>query len=147
MEDKGFACQVRVRYQETDQMKVVYHANYLTWFEMGRTELIRHLGFPYSEVEKRGLYLPVVDVRITYKKPAYYDDIVTIYTRINELSAVRIGFAYEIYREANNKDDLLVTGFSNHVWVNRDFKPVRLDKMAPDLFQLLLSLQTQPKRS
>jgi acyl-CoA thioester hydrolase len=114
---------------------------------MGRTELIRHLGCPYHEVEKRGLYLPVVDVRITYKKPAYYDDIVTIYTRINELSAVRIGFAYEIHRAAHNHDDLLVTGFSEHVWVNRDFKPVRLDKTAPDLFQLLVSLHTQPKRS
>ena len=82
--------------QETDQMGVVYHANYLTWFEIGRTELIRSLGYPYRKIEEKGLLLPVTEADLKFKKPARYDDLVGIYTRVSQMSNVRLQFAYEI---------------------------------------------------
>ncbi|MBD0382782.1 acyl-CoA thioesterase [Paenibacillus sedimenti] len=137
--------QLRVRYEETDQMGVVYHANYLTWFEIGRTELIRELGYPYRKIEEKGLLLPLVEADAKFKKPARYDDLVSIYTRISESSSIRIDFAYEIRKitEVHStgvhepEGELLVTGTTRHVWVNPSWKPVRIEKEAPDLWQLL----------
>jgi len=139
---------LRVRYQETDQMGVVYHANYLNWFEVARTEWIRMLGIPYSSIERKGLLLPVVDAELKFIKPAKYDDVVRIFTEVTEYSHVRISFAYLAYRcnEANadfsspggmNKSDLLVSGSTRHVWLNSDWKPVRIDKEAPELYRTI----------
>ncbi|MDR6879150.1 thioesterase family protein [Bacillus sp. 3255] len=145
-EVQWFGHQMRVRYAETDQMGVVYHTNYLNWFEIGRTELIRELGYPYRTIEDKGLLLPVVEADIKFLKPARYDDLVTVYTRVLEKSSVRLHFTYEIRREnegaaASAPDerpgDLLVTGTTRHVWVNPSWKPIRIDKEAPELWQLL----------
>ncbi|KZE79268.1 thioesterase [Paenibacillus elgii] len=124
---------LRVRYQETDQMGVVYHANYLNWFEVGRTEMIRELGLPYQALETRGLLLPVIEADLKFRSPARYDDLVTINTEIVELTSLRIRFAYEIKRG----EELLVTGGTQHVWLNQDWKPVRIDRDVPDLYALL----------
>ncbi|WP_010496151.1 acyl-CoA thioesterase [Paenibacillus elgii] len=124
---------LRVRYQETDQMGVVYHANYLNWFEVGRTEMIRELGLPYQALETRGLLLPVIEADLKFRSPARYDDLVTINTKIVELTSLRIRFAYEIKRG----EELLVTGGTQHVWLNQDWKPVRIDRDVPDLYALL----------
>ncbi|PUA35068.1 acyl-CoA thioesterase [Paenibacillus elgii] len=124
---------LRVRYQETDQMGVVYHANYLNWFEVGRTEMIRELGLPYQALETRGLLLPVIEADLKFRSPARYDDLVTINTKIVELTSLRIRFAYEIKRG----EELLVTGGTQHVWLNQDWKPVRIDRDVPDLYVLL----------
>ncbi|WP_189007961.1 acyl-CoA thioesterase [Paenibacillus marchantiophytorum] len=144
--------QLRVRYEETDQMGVVYHANYLTWFEIGRTEFIRGLGYSYRRIEDKGLLLPVVEAESKFKKPARYDDLVCIYTRVVEMSSVRLHFAYEVRKlpEAlssglpNSSDfttepegELLVIGTTKHVWVNPSWKPIRIEKEAPELWQLL----------
>ncbi|NOV01249.1 acyl-CoA thioesterase [Paenibacillus planticolens] len=144
-EERWHEHQLRVRYAETDQMGVVYHANYLNWFEIGRTELIRGLGYPYRSIEDKGLLLPVVEAEVKFKKPARYDDLVSINTRVIEISSVRLHFAYEIRKitedltsvSAETKGDLLVTGNTRHVWVNPSWKPVRIDKEAPELWQLL----------
>jgi len=142
---------LRVRYEETDQMGVVYHANYLTWFEIGRTEFIRELGYPYRKIEERGLLLPLVEADAKFKKPARYDDLIGIYTRVGEASSIRIDFQYEIRRlpESSHlqsqqpqaadepQGELLVTGTTRHVWVNPSWKPVRIEKEAPDLWHLL----------
>lgn len=77
--------QLRVRYAETDQMGVVYHANYATYFEVARTESIRRLGFTYRELEAMGIEMPVVDIAMRYHRPACYDDLLTIHTEIREL--------------------------------------------------------------
>ncbi len=130
------AVTVRVRYQETDAMGVVYHGNYLTWFEIARTDWTRAHGFAYRDVEARGLLLPVVDVAIQYKHPARYDDEVVVRCRIKEFGAVRLSFEYEIAR-ADDPDRLLVSGTSTHVWVDREWKPVRLNKAAPDVYEAL----------
>lgn len=124
---------LRVRYQETDQMGVVYHANYLNWFEVGRTELIRELGMPYQTLEARGLLLPVIEADLKFRSPARYDDLVTIDTKVIDATNLRIRFAYEIKRG----EELLVSGGTHHVWLNRDWKPVRIDREAPDLYALL----------
>jgi acyl-CoA thioester hydrolase len=145
--------ELRVRYQETDQMGVVYHANYLNWFEIGRTEWIRARGMTYQELEKRGLLLPLTDAEIKFKLPARYDDQLTIYTKMIEYSSVRVKFASEIRRQikevAADADEtnveqpiepygeLLVSGETRHVWVNRSWKAVRIDREAPDLFKLM----------
>jgi acyl-CoA thioester hydrolase len=131
------SCQIRVRYAETDQMGVVYHANYLTWFEIGRTEYIRDKGMPYKDAEALGLLMPVIDVHIRYLMPARYDDLVEVRTRIANVGPLRTSFEYVICR-ADQAGDILVTGSSEHVWVDGNWKPVRINKVAPELYQLLL---------
>jgi acyl-CoA thioester hydrolase len=136
MASQWFTHHIRVRYQETDQMGIVYHTNYANWMEWGRTELIREAGMPYHRIEEKGLRLPVLSLQIQYKLSAFYDDELTIYTRIRESSAYRVSFDYEIKRA----DSVLVTGSTEHVWINEQLKPVRLNKHDESLFLLLQSL-------
>ncbi|MEK8126782.1 thioesterase family protein [Paenibacillus filicis] len=128
-----YSHEIRVRYQETDQMGVVYHANYLTWLEVGRTEMIRELGISYESLETRGLLLPVVEADLKFRQPARYDDLVTVHTRLESFSHLRLHFAYEVKRGP----ELLVSAGTRHVWVNRSWKPVRIDREAADLYALL----------
>lgn len=106
---------VRVRYAETDQMGVVYHGNYAEYFEMGRVEWLRNLGLSYAFMEKNGIMLPVVSLTLNYKKPARYDDLLTVRTIFKKQESVRIEFDYEIYNEAG---ELLTTGYSMLVFVD-----------------------------
>jgi len=106
---------VRVRYSETDQMGVVYHGNYAQYFEMGRVEWLRNLGLSYSYMEKNGIMLPVVSLTINYKKPARYDDLITVRTILKKQQGVKIEFDYEIHNEAG---ELLTTGSSVLVFVD-----------------------------
>ena len=106
---------VRVRYAETDQMGVVYHGNYAQYFEMGRVEWLRNKGLSYSFMEKNGVMLPVVSLTLNYKKPARYDDLLTVRTIFKKQESVRIEFDYEIYSE---EGELLTTGNSVLVFVN-----------------------------
>lgn len=100
--------QVRVRYAETDQMNVVYHGNYAQFFEVGRAESIRKLGFTYKELEQMGLMMPVVELQIKYLRPAHYDDLLTVTTTIRELPLThKIEFHQEVHNEAKQ---LLATG-------------------------------------
>ncbi len=92
--------QVRVRYAETDQMNVVYHGNYTQYFEVARTESIRHLGFTYKDMEAMGIIMPIVEWHAKYIRPAHYDDLITIKTILKELPAGhRIEFHHEVYNE------------------------------------------------
>ncbi|MBO8163699.1 MAG: acyl-CoA thioesterase [Brevibacillus sp.] len=116
-------------------MGVVYHANYLNWFEWGRTELIREAGFSYRQVEERGVLLPVTDASLTYKRPARYDDVVEVRTWIDQFSTVRLVFAYEIHRPEDGT--LLVTGQTSHVFTDPNLRPVRLDRQLPELYERL----------
>ncbi len=139
---------LRVRYQETDQMGVVFHANYINWFEIGRTEWVRAAGFTYKEIEKRGLLLPVVDLTCRYALPARYDDQVLVCTRIGNCTPLRVEFISQIRRVADEDvqtgwldgketppGQLLVEGGTKHVWVNEDWQPVRLNKTLPELYE------------
>src|SRR5687767_3498 len=92
---------VRVRYAETDRMGVVYYANYLVWFEVGRTEWLRQVGWSYREMEEDGVTLPVIAVQCEYRQPARYDDEIEIRTRASALSPVRVKFDYELVRDVD----------------------------------------------
>lgn len=106
---------VRVRYSETDQMGVVYHGNYAQYFEMGRVEWLRNIGISYKWMEENGVMLPVVSLNINYKKPARYDDLLTVKTIFKSQTSAKIEFDYEIYNEQN---ELLTIGNSILVFVN-----------------------------
>ena len=111
--------EVRVRYAETDQMGVVYYANYLVWFELGRVDVLRSLGLAYSLLESdHGCLLPVIEARCRYRSPARYDDEILIETRPAMLRGTVLKFAYEVYRKPNQKGkerELLAEGETVHV--------------------------------
>ena len=115
---------VRVRYSETDQMGVVYNSNFFIWFEIGRVELLRSLGFSYRELESDGYHLPVVEVRCRYKAPALYDDTLLIRTRITNLRPSLIAFGYETIRQSDGA--LLAEGESIHIVVGAGKQKVQL---------------------
>ena len=109
---------VRVRYAETDQMGVVYHSNYLIWFEVGRVELMRSLGFDYKLMETEDdTFIVVADAHCRYHHPARYDELLTVRTRILEAKNRTLKFGYELLRQSDNK--LLATGHTLHVTCNR----------------------------
>lgn len=106
---------LRVRYAETDQMGVVYHSNYLIWFEVGRTELFRDLGIPYTIFEEQGLALAVVEASCRYRRPAKYDDELVVSTQVENFSSRIITFSYKV-----QKGDILLTeGKTAHVFLNK----------------------------
>jgi acyl-CoA thioester hydrolase len=111
------SAETRVRYAETDQMAVAYYANYLTWFEIGRTEYLRTAGFAYSSLEKQDLFLPVLETFCRYHGPARYDDRLRIETCVEEMSRVKIKFRYSIYHAESEK--LLATGYTVHGALDR----------------------------
>ena len=112
---------VTVRYAETDMMGIVYHGNYLPWFEIGRTTLLKDHGLSYRELEAAGYRLPVLEVGVKYLKPAFYDDTLTIVTTLGEKPVFRIQLAYEVLRG----DELLATGHTAHAFIDREGRPVR----------------------
>jgi acyl-CoA thioester hydrolase len=112
---REYQFQVRVRYAETDQMGVVYHGNYAQYFEMGRVEWLRNMGVSYKWMEENGVMLPVVSLSMNYKKPARYDDLLTVKTILKRQTTVKIEFDYEIY---NENSELLTTGYSMLVFVD-----------------------------
>ncbi|MFC4767781.1 acyl-CoA thioesterase [Effusibacillus consociatus] len=134
MENGWNRIELRVRYSETDAMQVVYHANYLNWFEIGRTEMMRGTGVPYRELELQGILLPVIETRIFFHAAARYDDEILVKTRLVE-ARVRVQFEYEIVRKADEK--LLVSGYTLHAWVNREMKPIQLRKAAPEMYRAI----------
>jgi acyl-CoA thioester hydrolase len=106
---------LRVRYGETDQMGIVYYGNYAEYLEQGRTEWLRDLGFSYKWMEENNIHLPVINLTIDYKSPAYYDDLLTITTKLVKIPTVRIEFYYEIH---NQDAKLLVTANTTLVFVD-----------------------------
>lgn len=114
--------QVRVRYQETDNMGVVYYANYLVWFEVARTEYLRSLGLSYRNIEAKGTYMMVASASCQYKSPARYDDIVRIQSWISDIKNSSFKFEYKLFVE----DRLIATGESVHVCTNKAGRPVKI---------------------
>ena len=115
---------LRVRYAETDKMGVVYHANYLVWFEVGRTDLLRHVGWSYREMEADGFGLPVIEAHCTYRQSARYDDVIDIRTTGTLLSPVRVRFDYVVVRVAD--EAVLAEGYTMHACIDPEGRPRRL---------------------
>ncbi|MFC0524992.1 acyl-CoA thioesterase [Pontibacillus salicampi] len=125
--------EVKVRYQETDQMGVVYHANYLIWFEIGRTVLIEELGFRYHEMEESGILSPLVDADLQFKKPLRYGQTAKVLTWVASYDGLRVTYGYEVQTP---EGETAVTGSTKHVCVRKEsFKPVSIRKVFPDIHQ------------
>ena len=123
---------MRVRYAETDQMGVVYYANYFLWFEVGRTDLLRQSGWTYREMEADGYALPVIEAHCEYRQSAKYDDVIEVRTRGTLVSPVRVRFEYEIVRA--DGDVLLADGYTVHVALGPTGKPRRLPDRVGTIF-------------
>lgn len=122
--------EIQVRYAETDQMGVVYHANYLVWLELGRTKLIEDLGFKYADMESDGVLSPVIDIEISYKKPVRYGENATIKTWIEEYDGMRVTYGYEVLTE---QGEVSVLAKSKHVCVKKEnFRPISIRKRFPE---------------
>lgn len=114
----------RVIYGDTDQMGVAYYGNYLRWFEIGRTELLRQAGFPYKSIESRGIYFPVTEVACRYFTPARYDDVLWIETTLGDLGRASLTFHYKIYRQDHNQ--LIAQGSTKHACVDGKGRVARI---------------------
>lgn len=111
---------VRVTYSDTDQMGMVYYANYLIWFEIGRTEFLRQYGLTYKSLEAQGVYLPVTRCVCEYKSPAKYDDLIRIVTTIVQMTRVSVTFSYKLVREGSG--EVIALGETKHACIGPDGK-------------------------
>ena len=123
---------IRVRYAETDRMDVVYHSNYLIWFETARIQMLDQIGIPYREIEARGLFLPVLSVSAEYKSPARFDDHLEVHLFMKKKPRARMHFEYEV----RCGDEVLATGQSSHGFMDRQGKGQRPPE---DLLKLIES--------
>lgn len=96
---KSFDAQIRVEYHHTDQMGIVHHSNYVKFFEVARTEWLRAIGLTYAEMERRGVMMPITEVQVKYRQPAYYDELITVRAMVEEMPMARMTFKYEIIGE------------------------------------------------
>jgi len=126
--------ETRVTYAETDAMGIVYYAHYLRWFEMGRTEYMRHLGISYKEMEAQGIYLPVAEVFCKYLDSAKYDDLLIIETRVDFIKRASIQFLYSIRRLEDKKE--LVQGITLHAFVDDEGKIIKIPPFLREKFSL-----------
>lgn len=134
---KKYYSEIRVIYADTDAMGIVYHGNYVKWFEIGRTEYLRQIGYPYSTLEKEGLWLPVISLNCDYKSPALYDDVISIGAWVGKLGGASVEINYEIRRKCSN--ELLVAGMTKHAVTDEKLKPIRLKKQFPELCEKIIS--------
>ena len=118
----SISTKIRVRYQETDKMGIVYHSNYLIWFEIGRTELFKKLGISYAELESKGYFLLVTEAHCNYKAPATYDDEIEVITTLSEFKNSRLAFAYEVKRG----NTLITSGMTKHAFLGINGKVARI---------------------
>ncbi len=122
---KEFSMEIRVRYADTDQMGVVYYANYFVWLEIARTEFLRSLGLDYRSIEQeKQLALPVIEAHCKYKSPARYDEIIVIETKVSQVKNSSLRFDYRLI----NKDGgiLLAEAYTSHVFIDSQRRPVRI---------------------
>lgn len=132
--------QVRVRYAETDQMGVAYHSNFIVWFEVGRVELLRQMGFSYHDMEEQDdCHIAVVDVRCRYKAPARYDDLVRVYTRLTNVRDSLLHFHYEVVREQD--ETMLAEGETTHLVVDGNFTRRSIPEKYRAAFEAAVSRQ------
>lgn len=123
----------RVRYSDTDHFGVVYYARYLDWFEAGRTEILRDKGITYSELEAKGLFAPVVEIKVNYKKPARYDDITIVETSVESIGNSSIKFNYKVFDKKTK--ELLAEAYTINVFVDKALKSVRIPDDIRDAFK------------
>lgn len=131
--------EIRVPYADTDAMSVVYHCNYIKYFEVARGELMRSMGYAYRKMEEEGVMLPVIECACRYKVPAVYDDEILVKAVITETKGATITIRYEARRKTDGV--LLVDGMTRHAVTTTDFKPVRLRQALPQFYDMLSNKQ------
>lgn len=125
--------EIQLLYADTDMMGVIYHANYLKWFELGRTQLIEDIGFSYVSMEEAGYYAPVYDVNCTYKKAIRYGEKAFVHTWVEAVDRLKTVYGYSI---VNGNDEVCAEGSTTHIVVRKeDFKPVQFKKAFPEWYQ------------
>ncbi|PYG86965.1 acyl-CoA thioester hydrolase [Ruminiclostridium sufflavum DSM 19573] len=127
---------ITVRYAETDRMGIVHHSNYAIWFEAGRTELIKKCGISYTEVEAKGILLPLLELRCRFISSAAYEDRLIVRSSIKSYSKTRLEFFYQVFKEQDMSKPI-TTGETVHVWTSRDLKPINLQKHFPELYHII----------
>lgn len=139
--------EIPVRYAETDAMGVVYHANYLIWFEVARTEFLEALGQPYASFEEKGIMSPVLHAECDYGMSLRYGDTAIVYTKVTSVTGVKTVFEYEVYKQGQSPetDKPCCSGKTLHCLVRKeDFKPISMKKEAPELLATYLSVLEEP---
>lgn len=135
---KTVECKVRVRYGEVGRQGFAHHAHYLNWFDIGLEEIIKQCDLSYKDIEELGYFLAPISDTCRYVHPAYYNDVLTVRVSVADLSSVRTKFSYEVIRE---KDAVLIaTGQTDHVFVDKNFKPYSLKRVLPRLYEMLKSM-------
>lgn len=132
--------EIEVRYSETDQMGVVYHANYLIWFELGRTKFLSDLGFCYQSLEDRNLIFPIREIKIEYLSPCRYGEKIIVETSVKEFSSIKIVYEHVI---KNTNNDIKAKGESVAICVRKDnFRITKIERYAKDVYDAYASLNT-----
>lgn len=131
-----FDFEIRPRYEETDQMGVIYHGNYFRYFEVGRCEYLRALGYSYRGLEEKGIILPVVESSCRYIQPVVYDQEIIIRTTIASFKGVRISFHYQLVDKTIGQ--ILAEGTTHHAFVDRDMRPLRISRLDHDFTAAVL---------
>ena len=129
---------IRVRYKETDQMGVVHHTNYYTWFEVARTEFMRNTGMNYRQMEENGVMLPLLETHCYYLQGARYDDLVTVRTWVSKYVGIRVTMDYEVIRDEDGA--LLARGSTVHAFTDINLRPLNIKKEYPEIHKLFASL-------
>ncbi len=136
----SYCTTVRVRYADTDAGGVVYHANYIVWLEAGRTECLRGHGVPYTDLQAEGIHLPVIDLQLRYHRPAFYDQLIEVWTWVEEISRIKVRFGYQLRIPGEGKP--LATAHTTHSFVNSEGRVIRMDRH-PELWRRVLAAVAQ----
>ena len=123
--------EIQVRYAETDQMGVAYHAAFFPWLEVGRVNLLHRLGKTYGDMEAKGVYLPVVEAHLEYHQPAHFEDVLLVRTHMKSIGRASVTFAYEVFRKGEKA--VLASGHTVHVTTTREGKTIRMPDWVRDL--------------
>lgn len=127
----------RTQYYETDKMGIIHHSNYIRWFEEARLDFMEKMGLPYDKVEEMGIIIPVLSASCQYKTMVRYNDVVDIHTEITRFSGVKMTVAYRV--TDHDSGELRCTGETSHGFLNGDYKPIRMKRDYPELYEMLMS--------
>ena len=128
--------EITVRYAETDQMGIAHHSNYAVWFEAARTDLIKKMGMSYSQMEKNGVLVPLLELECKYMVAAHYEDVLTVEAKVSKITPVKIEFKYQVFRKKDHV--LLSTGRTLHGLVGPDLKPIHMRRDKSEIYQMML---------
>ena len=132
-----FEAKIRVQYYETDAMGIVHHSNYIRYFETARTEMMREYGYPYDVVEEAGVFMPTLSVSVEYKLPALYDEVISIFCRVEKMRGASIDLSYEVRGEDGR---LCATGKSSHGFTDKELRPLRMKREQPKMYEFFSGL-------